>query len=48
MFRYKTIHGNKLYSRKFASQETENDIKTKVLNIMTAEGMPAAQPRKMA
>ncbi len=48
MFRYKTIHGNKLYSRKFASQETENDIKIKVLNIMTAEGMPAAQPRKMA
>ncbi len=48
MFRYKTIHGNKLYSRKFTSQKTENDIKIKVLNIMTAQGMPVAKPKKTA
>ncbi|HFA52013.1 MAG TPA: IS5 family transposase [Bacteroidetes bacterium] len=40
MFRYKTIHGNKLYSRNTSSQETENDIKIKTLNMMTAIGMP--------
>jgi len=48
MFRYKTIHGNKLYSRKFTSQKTENDIKIKALNIMTAQGMPVAKPKMVA
>lgn len=48
MFRYKTIHGDRLYSRKFSSQKTENDIKIKVLNIMTAQGMPVAKPRRVA
>lgn len=45
MFRYKTIHGNKLYSRKLPKQKIENDIKIKVLNIMTAQGMPIAKPK---
>ncbi|HMQ50444.1 MAG TPA: IS5 family transposase [Saprospiraceae bacterium] len=48
MFRYKTIHGSKLYSRKFDSQEIENDIKIKTLNVMTAQGMPVSKPRKTA
>jgi len=48
MFRYKTIHGNKLYSRKFTSQKIENDIKIKALNIMTAIGMPVAKPKMVA
>ena len=40
MFRYRTIHGNKLYSRNLSSQDTESDIKIKSLNMMTAIGMP--------
>jgi len=48
MFRYKTIHTNKLYSRQFMSQKTENDIKIKALNIMTAQGMPVSKPKMVA
>jgi hypothetical protein len=48
MFRYKTIHTNKLYSRKFMSQKTENDIKIKALNIMAAQGMPISKPKMVA
>ncbi|MBK8555215.1 MAG: IS5 family transposase [Lewinellaceae bacterium] len=48
MFRYKTIHGSKLYSRKIETQKVENDVKIKVLNIMTAQGMPISKPGKTA
>lgn len=48
MFRYKTIHGGKLYSRKFTKQKIENNIKIKVLNLMTAQGMPISTPIKVA
>lgn len=48
MFRYKTIYGNKLYSRKFHKQKVENAIKIKGLNIMTAQGMPVSKPIKAA
>jgi hypothetical protein len=48
MFRYKTIHGNKLYSRIFGKQKIENSIKIKALNIMTAQGMPVSKPRIVA
>ena len=40
MFRFKTIFGNKMYSRKIEKQKTEAKIKVKVLNRMTACGMP--------
>lgn len=40
MFRYKTIFGPKLYSRKFDTQCTESRIKVRAINIMTALGMP--------
>lgn len=40
MYRIKTICGPQLYSRKFESQQTETLLKIKVLNIMTAQGMP--------
>lgn len=40
MFRYKTIFGHKLYSRKFDTQCTESRVKVRALNIMTALGMP--------
>lgn len=42
MFRFKTIHGGSLYSRKMETQQTETKIKIKTLNIMTAQGMPVA------
>lgn len=42
MYRYKTIFGPTLYSRKMKSQQAENKIKIKALNIMTAQGMPVA------
>lgn len=44
MFRYKTLFGGNLYSRKFDTQSTENDVKIKILNIMTAQGMPISKP----
>ncbi len=40
MFRFKTIFGNQLYSRNFKQQQVEAQIKTKSLNVMTAQGMP--------
>lgn len=42
MFRFKTIHGRTLYSRKMKTQQTETKIKIKTLNIMTAQGMPVS------
>jgi hypothetical protein len=48
MFRYKTIHGNKFYSRLDRQQQTEVDLKIKTLNIMTAQGRPVSKPRKTA
>jgi hypothetical protein len=42
MFRYKTIHGPCLYSRKTQTQNTEVSLKIKSLNIMTATGMPVS------
>ena len=42
MYRFKTIHGRKLYSRKMETQQTETKIKIKTLNIMTAQGMPVS------
>lgn len=40
MYRYKTIFGPTLYSRKMNAQKAESKIKIKALNIMTAQGMP--------
>lgn len=40
MFRYKTIIGDRLYSRTFERQKTETEIACKILNIMTWNGMP--------
>lgn len=40
MFRFKTIFGAELFSREFSRQKTEVKIKIKVLNKMTAIGMP--------
>ena len=48
MFRYKTIHGPMFFSRKFEKQKVENEVKIKMLNIMTAQGMPVSKPRKVA
>jgi hypothetical protein len=48
MFRYKTIFGPIFFSRIFEKQSVENDIKIKMLNIMTAQGMPNSKPRKAA
>jgi hypothetical protein len=48
MFRFKTIHGRTLYSRKMKTQQTETKIKIKTLNIMTAQGMPVAIKIKAA
>lgn len=45
IFRYKTIFGAKLYSRKFGNQEQENNLKIKALNQMTAHGMPISKPQ---
>lgn len=43
MFRFKTIHGSMLYSRKKQTQEMEAVLKIKTLNIMTAQGMPLSE-----
>ena len=48
MFRYKTIIGDKLYSRKFASQKVETKIACVVLNKLTALGMPKSARIKLA
>ena len=44
MYRYKVIHGRRLYSRDFVRQEIETSLKVKILNIMTAQGMPMSVP----
>jgi hypothetical protein len=43
MYRYKTIIGDKLYSRTFERQDTETEIACKILNIMTKNGMPKSR-----
>ena len=43
MFRFKTIFGSTLYSRKFEKQKTEASIKIKCLNKMTSIGMPISK-----
>jgi hypothetical protein len=43
MFRIKTIFGGQFYSRLFGQQQNEMAIKIKVLNLMTAQGMPVSQ-----
>lgn len=48
MFRYKTIIGDKLYSRKLVSQKIEARIACVVLNKMTALGMPKSVKIKVA
>ena len=40
MFRFKTLFGGKLYSRKFVNQQIEASIKCQILNNMTELGMP--------
>jgi hypothetical protein len=40
MFRFKTINGNKLFSRKFENQKTEFLIGISILNKMFRNGMP--------
>ena len=40
MYRFKTILGNKLSSRKFGNQKAEAKIKVSILNRMTQLGMP--------
>lgn len=42
MYRFKTIFGAKLYSRRFAKQQAESAIKVRAINIMTAQGMPVS------
>ena len=48
MFRYKTIFGPTFFSRSFEKQQVENDIKIKMMNIMTAQGMPDSIVKKAA
>jgi hypothetical protein len=43
MFRYKTIIGNKLKSRKSANQQTEARLGCSILNQMTRLGMPLSK-----
>ena len=43
MFRFKTIFGAVHYSRRLASQTQENKLKIKLLNRMTALGMPCSE-----
>ncbi|CAN0476567.1 unnamed protein product, partial [Discosporangium mesarthrocarpum] len=43
MFRFKTIYGSELYSRKLGSQKVEAAVKTRCLNKMTAQGMPISK-----
>jgi hypothetical protein len=45
MFRYKIIFGSQHYSRSLETQTQENKMKIKVLNQMTAHGMPISQPK---
>lgn len=43
-FRFKTILGSSLKSRKLINQKVENTIKCMILNKMTQLGMPASHP----
>ena len=43
MFRFKTIFGPQLYSRRFETQQSEVAIKIACLNIMTGLGMPVCK-----
>lgn len=43
MFRFKTIFGATLYSRKIEKQKIEAKIKIRCLNKMTAKGMPISE-----
>ena len=43
MFRFKTIFGPQLYSRRFETQQSEVAIKVACLNIMTGLGMPVCK-----
>jgi hypothetical protein len=43
MFRFKTIFGSELYSRKLKSQQTEAAVKILCLNKMTGIGMPVSE-----
>lgn len=40
IFRFKSIFGDRLFSRKYENQRTETKIKCSVLNIMSKLGMP--------
>ena len=44
MFRIKTLFGDHLKARKFESQAVEAFVRGKVLNRMTALGMPDSCP----
>ena len=48
IFRYKTIIGDELYSRKLVSQKVESRIACVVINKMTAFGMPRSVKIKVA
>jgi hypothetical protein len=45
MFRFETIHGPGLFSRKNENPQKEASMKIKTLNIMTAQGMPVSIPK---
>lgn len=42
MYRFKTIFGSELYSRKFKKQAIEAKLKIKIINQFTAMGMPVS------
>lgn len=46
MFRFKIIFGGHLFSRRFKRQQTETKIKIKLINKMTALGMPISEVKK--
>ena len=43
MYRFKSIYGGELYSRKMETQKTEAAVKIKCLNKMTGTGMPISK-----
>ena len=43
MYRFKVIFGPLLYSRKLSTQKNEAALKIKLINIMTAQGMPISR-----
>ena len=48
MFRYKTIFGGAMNARETQRQEREGQIKCRILNLMTHNGMPTSVVRKAA